>query len=315
MLYNRTQCLRVLIVIFALTVIACSNSDDESSEATTNIPQSEDMATAGESEDDNSANVANLENISKTAFEDYNDKYLSQLKLVARDGTVKKGPDFEVNYTKVPDFKKINHIPDRKQSFFNYLMPAIEYQNQLIRERRQILKGIALKIELNLALSNAQEDYMVTMRDRYRVPPENDRNQAVELLLRRVDTLPVSMVLAQAAMESAWGTSRFAREANNLFGQWCYSKGCGLIPKQRSSKDVHEVQKFRSVDRAIGAYFLNINSHPAYQKIREVREELRTKGVDLSGYEMVAGLERYSAKGQAYIDELRSLIRTNKLES
>ena len=315
MFYNRAASLRVLIVVFTLTVIACSNSDDDSNEASTNLPQSEDMATIGESEDDNSADIADEENSSKIVFEDYNDKYLSQLKLVARDGTIKKGPDYEVNYTKLPDFKKINHIPDRKKSFFNYLMPAIEYQNQLIRERRQILKGIALKMKLNMTLSSAQENYMVTMRDRYRVPPENDRNQAVELLLRRVDTLPVSMVLAQAAMESAWGTSRFAREANNLFGQWCYSKGCGLVPKQRSSSEAHEVQKFRSVDRAIGAYFLNINSHPAYQKIREIRETLRAKGVDLSGHEMVAGLERYSAKGQAYIDELRSLIRTNKLES
>jgi Bax protein len=272
------------------------------------------MAISGESEKDADAIWAELDNNPEIKFDDYADQYLSKLALVARDGTIKKGSNFTVDYKKIPAFKKISHIPERKQAFFDYLSPAIEYQNQLIRERRQLLKGIEIKLNHAEQMTSAQQAFMETMRTRYRVPAESTTDEAVALLLRRVDTLPVSMVLAQAAMESAWGTSRFAREANNLFGQWCFSKGCGVVPAKRSKGMTHEVQKFASVDKAIAAYFLNINSHPTYVLTRDVREKLRAKGKALTGHAMVVGLEKYSARGHEYIEELRSMIRTNKLE-
>lgn len=248
-------------------------------------------------------------------FEDYADQHLSALTWVARNGAIKSDPGFTVDYHTLPDFKAIRHIPDRKQAFFDYLRPAIEYQNQLIRERRLILKGIELKLKYQLALSDAQLEYMDTMRERYRVDEQASPAEAVVVLLRRVDTLPESMVLAQAAIESAWGTSRFAREANNLFGQWCFSEGCGLVPQQRASGKWHEVQTFSRVDEAIEAYFLNINAFPTYAKTRHIRQQLRSAGKPLTGHALVAGLGKYSARGEAYIKELRSMIRTNKLEA
>jgi len=308
------QQLLVVAFVSLLGTTACTDSGDQQ-EPESNVPQAADMATSGESENDSEFAQTVLDNNPELKFDDYADKFLSKLTLVARDGTIKKGSSFAVNYKKIPAFKEISHIPDRKKAFFDYLSPAIEYQNQLIRERRQILKGIAIKLKHAEKLSAAQEKYMVTMRERYRVPVESNINESVALMLRRVDTLPVSMVLAQAAMESAWGTSRFAREANNLFGQWCFTKGCGIVPKQRSKGMVHEVQKFVSIDKAISAYFLNINSHPTYVLTRDIRETMRTDGKALTGHALVAGLEKYSARGHEYIKELRSMIRTNNLES
>ena len=307
---------RHLLVLFTtclLGLTACSEPNDQE-ETDSNMPQAVDMAVSGESEKDEDAIWAALDNNPEIKFDDYVDQYLSKLVLVARDGTVKKGSNFAVDYKKIPAFKEISHIPARKQAFFDYLTPAIEYQNQLIRERRQIVKGIEIKLNHAEEITSAQQKYMVTMRERYRVPADSTTDEAVALLLRRVDTIPVSMVLAQAAMESAWGTSRFAREANNLFGQWCFTKGCGVVPAKRSKGLTHEVQKFASVDKAIASYFLNINSHPTYVLTRDAREKLRAKGKALTGHAMVVGLEKYSAKGQEYIDELRSMIRSNKLE-
>ena len=306
--------LLVILTAILLGLAGCNESEDEL-EPESNLPQAADMAVSGEDEVDIEAELAALDGNPEKRFDDYADKFLSKLTLVARDGTIKKGSNFAVNYKKLPAFKEISHIPDRKQAFFDYLLPAIEYQNQLIRERRQILKGIEIKLKHAETQTSAQQKYMLTMRERYRVPEESTIDEAVELLLRRLDTLPVSMVLAQAAMESAWGTSRFARQANNLFGQWCFSKGCGLVPAQRSKGMSHEVQKFSSVDKAIGAYFLNINSHPTYVLTRDIRENLRAKGKALTGHALVAGLEKYSARGHEYIEELRSMIRTNKLDS
>ena len=122
------------------------------------------------------------------------------------------------------------------------------------------------------------------------------------------------MVLAQAAIESAWGTSRFARQANNLFGQWCFAPGCGIVPLHRPSDATYEVEKFPSVGAAVEAYYLNLNTHAAYRALRTIRRESRLQGKTLSGALMVAGLEKYSGRGIHYVEELRSMIRTNQLE-
>ena len=301
--------LMLTLIILVTSLTACNEA-----ESVTNMPQATDMALEGESAVDFFAALVAMEGELSIPYEDYADQYLSKLKLVAMDGRVKKGSSFNVDYKTIPPFKKIAQTSERKKAFFDYLSPAIEYQNQLIRERRQLLKGIGIKLTQKLPLSSAQQTFMDTLRTRYRIPEESTSLDAVALLLRRVDTLPVSMVLAQAAMESAWGTSRFAREANNLFGQWCFTPGCGLVPTERAEDMNHEVQKFSSIDVAIGAYFLNINSHPSYELTRDIRESMRAKGLPLTGYALVQGLEQYSEHGAKYIESLRRLIRTNNLD-
>ena len=155
---------------------------------------------------------------------------------------------------------------------------------------------------------------MDLVRARYKVPERLSELEAVDLLMRRMDTIPVSMVLAQAALESAWGQSRFAREANNLFGQWCFSEGCGIVPNSRPEGETYEVATFDSVDQAVAAYFQNINAFHRYSSIRDIRETARRNQKPLLGYDMVEGLEAYSVRGQDYIKELRHMIRYNQLE-
>lgn len=247
-------------------------------------------------------------------FVDYHDRFLTRLDLVALDGSIRVGPDQVIDYHQLPDFGAIEHIPTRKRAFFDYLRPAVEYQNQLIRERRLILKGIEIRLTQGAGLTPTQTRYMGLVRQRYRIDPQLTDTEALALLMRRMDTIPVSMVLAQAALESAWGQSRFAREGNNLFGQWCFSKGCGLVPGARTNGASHEVKRFDSVAEAVSAYFENINAYYRYSGIRDIREAARKAGRPLLGYDMVAGLESYSSRGQDYIRELRHIIRSNKLE-
>ena len=129
----------------------------------------------------------------------------------------------------------------------------------------------------------------------------------------RVDEVPVSLVLAQAANESGWGTSRFAAEGNALFGQWSFG-GSGMLPsEQRASLGDYRVAAFESPLLSVIAYMRNLNTHNAYARLRELRAAARAAGEEPSGYELAAGLDRYSERGQDYVDELRSMIDFNGL--
>jgi Bax protein len=169
-------------------------------------------------------------------------------------------------------------------------------------------------LEYGLPLSEADRIFLDDMRRRYRIAEELDDAGALPLLRKRMDTLPESLVLAQAAIESGWGRSRFAREANNLFGQWCFEAGCGLVPQRRLAGASHEVASFETVDAAIASYFRNLNSHPVYAPVRDIRARARAADTDLSGLDLAAGLSRYSERGEAYIEEVRQVIRVNALE-
>ena len=135
----------------------------------------------------------------------------------------------------------------------------------------------------------------------------------IDELLVRVDIIPVSLALAQAANESAWGTSRFAREGNNIFGQWCFDEGCGLVPGQRADDASHEVRSFSSVEASVRAYFRNLNTNPTYEYLRELRAQMRMKGKPLDSRALAQGLLRYSERGHVYISELYDIIRVNDL--
>lgn len=137
--------------------------------------------------------------------------------------------------------------------------------------------------------------------------------EMVKELMRRVDVIPTSLVLAQAANESGWGTSRFAREGNNIFGQWCFDEGCGLVPNARGEDASHEVRAFASVDAAVRAYFRNLNTHPSYEDLRTLRASMRMQGLPLNSMVLARGLTRYSERGMDYVKELQDMIRINDL--
>lgn len=227
------------------------------------------------------------------------------------------GDDHELTSTTfLPDFAAIEQTPERKAQFLEMLRPLVEEKNAKLSKSRERLLKIKAEWEATQTLTGVNKRNMEKLREKFHVTyttyPEDER--AIEILLLRVDVIPVSMVLAQAAVESGWGTSRFAEEAHNLFGHWCYTPGCGLVPSRRAAHAKHEVKKFNSVEESLTAYFNNINTHNAYRQWRQLRAKLRNEPTQFTGGTMVAELGSYSSRGSAYIQELLTVIRTNKLE-
>ena len=132
-------------------------------------------------------------------------------------------------------------------------------------------------------------------------------------VLSRVNTIPASLVLAQSANESAWGTARFAKNGNNYFGIWCWTRNCGLVPQRREEGARHEVASFDSIEMSITYYLLTLNSHPAYDALRDIRNELKTRELPVKGWDLAAGLIAYSERREAYVDEIRTIIEVNEL--
>lgn len=215
-----------------------------------------------------------------------------------------------------PNFAKITDIPARKTAFFSYLFPGIEWENYRIATERAKLE----QMKKELADNRSTTDNIATAKRlglSYGLPlPESGLSEAwlTEMLIR-VNYLPPALVMTQAAIESAWGTSRFAVQANNFFGQWCFVKGCGLVPKQRSKGMIHEVQSFDNVQQAIHGYFMNVNRHKAYAELRKIRQQRATDDLDLlsvtTALALADGLVRYSERGETYVKEVKSAINFN----
>lgn len=218
--------------------------------------------------------------------------------------------------TLLPDFASIEQTPERKAQFLDMLRPLVDEKNSKLLKSRERLLKIKTEWDNSQSVTGVNKRNLEKLREKFHVTyktyPEDER--AIEILLLRVDAIPSSMVLAQAAVESGWGTSRFAEEAHNLFGHWCYTPGCGLIPSRRAANAKHEVKKFNNVEESLTAYFNNINTHNAYRPWRQLRAQLRHEPTQFTGRTMVAELGKYSSRGAAYIHELRTVIRSNKLE-
>lgn len=214
----------------------------------------------------------------------------------------------------VPDFAAIDDIDIRKQTFFDFLQPFIDNSNRRILRKRERLLALVAKVEQGMAFSQDERSFIRELSNDYDLSGSNLRDLTfLSRLLRRVDIIPPSLALAQAANESAWGTSRFATQGNNFFGQWCYSAGCGLVPRRRTSEASHEVKVFDTVSAAVDAYIMNLNTFPSYLDLRLIRENLRQRSVPVDGISLTRGLGSYSERGEEYIDELQSMIRFNDL--
>lgn len=212
----------------------------------------------------------------------------------------------------LPDFDTVTDADKRKERFLAFLEPVAEEANADIRARRERIGRIAARAERDRLLRR-DDRWLTWMADHYDLDGASTA-EVLSGLRRRVDVIPVSLTLAQAAIESGWGRSRFAREGNNLFGEWCFSQGCGLVPAARPPNAEHEVRVFPSVGDAVRSYMRNLNSHPAYAEFRAMRMRARTQGREPTGEELAAGLEQYSERGQAYVEQVRHIIRSNDLE-
>jgi len=226
--------------------------------------------------------------------------YLLEIKGDKTPGLASHSP------SETPDFSAYTDVKQKKLDFFLFLLPKVKIANEgILKERRWLT-------QLPTNINKDDQASLLALAKKYKVKTSETKD-IVEQLLTRVDTIPASLVLAQAANESAWATSRFARKGNNLFGQWCYVKDCGLVPKQRGKGQNHEVAQFKSVQQSIESYMRNLNSQYSYEDLRTLRQQLRVNKEVVSGHLLAQGLLKYSTRREAYVEEIQAMIRQNGL--
>ncbi|MEX2365673.1 MAG: glucosaminidase domain-containing protein, partial [Pseudohongiellaceae bacterium] len=242
--------------------------------------------------------------------------FVSGILYGKRSGLVPTDMPGFVTQQRLPDFASITDVDEKKAAFFDFLQPYVDAENRQILAHRVELERILDKLRNGQGFSRRESAFISSISEEYQIDTVAQETVShLRQLLRRVDILPSSLVLAQAANESAWGTSRFAVEGNNLFGQWCYTSGCGLVPNQRLAGADHEVKAFDSVAESIHAYFMNLNTFPSYQKLRRIRQQMREQGREIDSISLTEGLDSYSERGEAYIEELQSMINFNDLQN
>lgn len=200
------------------------------------------------------------------------------------------------------DYSEVQNTREKKQLFFDILRPIVKHENELIRTQRE--KIIAAK------KADKSAPWIQELAEDHKLEWDNETPNW-DKLLQHIDTIPRELVMIQAANESAWGQSRFAQKGNNLFGQWCFSKGCGLVPSQRSSDASHEVREFDSINDSVASYLHNLNTSHAYEDLRDIRAKLRANNQPFDALTLAEGLSQYSTRGEEYVEEIQSMIRNN----
>lgn len=198
--------------------------------------------------------------------------------------------------TRLPDLNALSTLDERKALFIKALLPLLLAENARIGEDRALLHAIAERVEAQEELDAEQLQFLADIADRY-----NGRPDDLTDLLRRVDTIPVSLAIAQAALESGWGTSRGARMVQALFGEMTGPAGA-------------RVRGFPDLASAVRAYALILNSHRAHARFRQARADMRARG-EIDPIELAGFLERYSTLGAIYIRNVRQMIRDNDLRA
>lgn len=202
-----------------------------------------------------------------------------------------------------------------KRKFIEFMLPKIEQANHEVLVERKKLSDLHSIWRYENFLPKQQLLWLADLADKYGVDNADfTKVKAWSELLLRVDSLPTSLVLAQAINESAWGRSYFARKGKNYFGQWCSKPGCGIVPRKRPAGKKYEVRKFSNALNSIRSYLLNINTHRTYYKLRNLRQQMRLADESLDGLRLAEGLVNYSEKGEAYVKILQSIIRSYNLQ-
>lgn len=196
----------------------------------------------------------------------------------------------------------------RKSVFLRLMLPIILQVNEEVFEDRRKVIDLRRRVRLGIPAGPAEQAWLDEMFGRY-----GAKNGDLGDLLRRLDAIPPSLALAQAAEESGWGTSRFAKDGNAVFGQWTF--GRGMVPRGASADAKHRIRQFDTLADSARAYVHNLNTHAAYAEFRSHRASLRQTGRPLDGYALAGTLSRYSERGPDYIAALRSIIRGNDLKT
>ncbi|MDG2141555.1 MAG: glucosaminidase domain-containing protein [Gammaproteobacteria bacterium] len=215
-----------------------------------------------------------------------------------------------------PDFSTFTVVETKKQRFLDYLELFVLEERRSINVLRSKLLLLQGHLEEGEPLGAEENAWALALAKKYRLDPMNfTEREIVDELFLRVDLIPASLALAQAANESAWGTSRFTILGNNIFGQWCYETGCGIVPARRAPGARHEVKAFDTIQQSVEAYFLNINTHESYSYLRDLRAKMRERDLKLDPMSLAIGLGRYSQRGDRYVDEIQRIIIQNNLRA
>jgi len=209
-----------------------------------------------------------------------------------------------VYLSKLPkDLKKIKSTQKKKNTFIKIVMPLIlDENNKILGDRQKLFKILAKQ-------SNSRGEKVWLKR---RFKEYNIKNEDISELKLRMDVVPTSLAIAQAAKESGWGTSRFALEGNALFGQWTWGDN-GIEPTEKAKTQDHKILRFPMLGSSVKAYLKNLNTHRSYKEFREGRAELRKNNKNISGLDLVDYLYNYAATGSEYVRILRKIIKQNDL--
>ena len=209
-----------------------------------------------------------------------------------------------IYFTQFPkDLDELKNTQLKKETFIKIVLPLVVAENERILADRNKLIILSDK----KFTSDTEKQWIKQKLLEYKVKKGN-----LKELLARMDIIPTSIALAQAAKESGWGTSRFALEGNAIFGQWTWS-GQGIAPLDRESNKNHKILKFPILRASVKAYKNNLNTHKSYSKFRQKRFELREKNKKISGLELTSTLNNYAQTGTAYTKILNQIIRQNRL--
>jgi Bax protein len=204
---------------------------------------------------------------------------------------------------------------DKKQLFIETLLPLIEIENLRVQKQRERALKLLQEAGRGRQPGHDAVQWLQQLAKSYRVEGDPLEDAAAAAALQaRVDVIPTGLALAQAANESGWGSSRFAQEANNLFGIWTYDPEKGIKPKRRASGKTHLVRVFDSLRESVRIYISTLNSHPAYESLRSRRAQLRKEQQPLQAIVLADGLVKYSGLGQEYVTLIKNQIRHNELE-
>jgi len=207
------------------------------------------------------------------------------------------------------DIGKMRESKKRKGLFFKTVLPLVLQVNEEIASDRRRLHGLIEARNRGEKIGPVDRLWLIVMAERYKT-----RRGDMDALIKRADLIPPSLALAQAAEESGWGTSRFVREGNAMFGQWTSSRSPdAIVPKNRDEGKSHRIRAFDSLLQSVRAYARNLNTHRAYRHLRALRHQLRKRGLAVDGLTLAEKLSSYSERGEKYVTTLRSIIAANKL--
>ena len=209
-----------------------------------------------------------------------------------------------IYFTRLPkDLNEMKSVSRKKETFLQILLPLVVAENEKIQRDRKYLYKILKKNQ-----SEENTKWINKKYKEYRVSKKN-----IDELIEKMDIIPTSIALAQAAKESGWGTSRFALEGNAIFGQWTWN-GVGMAPLDKDKDQNHKILKFPLLRASVKAYITNLNSHPGYKSFRKKRLKLRVENKNLSGLDLIHELENYAQTGKEYTRILEKIIKQNDLD-